>query len=82
MLTKCARDHGMLTLQHSGWEKVKAGYTTLDELLRVITVHGEMTTRQDRRDQEPRLDRTKSRNTTADRIQTRHVRTPGFGSYH
>jgi general secretion pathway protein E len=28
----------MLTLQHSGWEKVKAGYTTLEELLRVITV--------------------------------------------
>ena len=38
VLTKCARDHGMLTLQHSGWEKVKAGYTTMDELLRVITV--------------------------------------------
>ena len=38
VLTKCARDHGMLTLQHSGWEKVKAGYTTLEELLRVITV--------------------------------------------
>ena len=37
VLTKCARDHGMLTLQHSGWEKVKAGHTTLDELLRVIT---------------------------------------------
>src|SRR5664280_1570658 len=38
VLTKCARDHGMLTLQHSGWEKVKAGYTTMEELLRVITV--------------------------------------------
>ena len=38
MLTKCARDHGMLTLQHSGWAKVKAGYTTMEELLRVITV--------------------------------------------
>ena len=38
ILTKCALEHGMLTLQHSGWEKVKAGYTTLDELLRVITV--------------------------------------------
>jgi type II secretory ATPase GspE/PulE/Tfp pilus assembly ATPase PilB-like protein len=37
-LTKSARDHGMLTLQHSGWAKVKAGYTTMDELLRVITV--------------------------------------------
>ena len=38
VLTKRARDHGMLTLQHSGWEKVKAGYTTMEELLRVITV--------------------------------------------
>jgi type II secretory ATPase GspE/PulE/Tfp pilus assembly ATPase PilB-like protein len=38
VLTKSARDHGMLTLQHSGWAKVKAGYTTMDELLRVITV--------------------------------------------
>jgi type II secretory ATPase GspE/PulE/Tfp pilus assembly ATPase PilB-like protein len=38
VLTKSARDHGMLTLQHSGWEKVKAGYTTMEELLRVITV--------------------------------------------
>ena len=38
VLTKNARDHGMLTLQHSGWEKVKSGYTTLEELLRVITV--------------------------------------------
>jgi type II secretory ATPase GspE/PulE/Tfp pilus assembly ATPase PilB-like protein len=37
VLTKSARDHGMLTLQHSGWEKVKAGHTTMDELLRVIT---------------------------------------------
>jgi general secretion pathway protein E len=38
VLTKSARDHGMLTLQHSGWAKVKAGNTTMDELLRVITV--------------------------------------------
>jgi len=37
-LNKCARDHGMLTLQHSGWEKVKGGFTTMEELLRVITV--------------------------------------------
>ena len=37
-LTKSARDHGMLNLQHSGWAKVKAGHTTMDELLRVITV--------------------------------------------
>jgi type II secretory ATPase GspE/PulE/Tfp pilus assembly ATPase PilB-like protein len=38
LLTKSARDHGMLTLQHSGWAKVKAGYTTMEEILRVITV--------------------------------------------
>jgi type II secretory ATPase GspE/PulE/Tfp pilus assembly ATPase PilB-like protein len=37
-LTQCARKHGMRTLQQSGWEKVQAGYTTLDEVLRVITV--------------------------------------------
>lgn len=37
-LTQVARKHGMRTLQQSGWEKVKAGYTTLDEVLRVITV--------------------------------------------
>jgi len=33
-----AREHGMRTLGQSGWDKVKAGYTTLDEVLRVITV--------------------------------------------
>jgi general secretion pathway protein E len=37
-LAKCARDHGMRTLQQSGWEKVRSGYTTMDEVLRVITV--------------------------------------------
>ncbi len=37
-LTQCARRHGMRTLQQSGWEKVQAGHTTLDEVLRVITV--------------------------------------------
>ena len=37
-LTLCARKHGMRTLQQSGWEKVQAGHTTLDEVLRVITV--------------------------------------------
>ncbi len=37
-LGQCARDHGMRTLQQSGWEKVQKGYTTLDEVLRVITV--------------------------------------------
>ena len=37
-LADSARRHGMRTLGQSGWEKVKAGYTTLDEVLRVITV--------------------------------------------
>jgi len=37
-LAECARKNGMRTLGQSGWEKVKAGYTTLDEVLRVITV--------------------------------------------
>ena len=38
VLDKCAREHGMRTLQQSGWAKVKASQTTLDEVLRVITV--------------------------------------------
>jgi len=37
-LSQVARKHGMRTLQQSGWEKVKAGHTTLEEVLRVITV--------------------------------------------
>ena len=37
-LAECARKNGMRTLGQSGWEKVKAGHTTLDEVLRVITV--------------------------------------------
>jgi type II secretory ATPase GspE/PulE/Tfp pilus assembly ATPase PilB-like protein len=37
-LAHSARQHGMRTLGQSGWEKVKAGHTTLDEVLRVITV--------------------------------------------
>jgi type II secretory ATPase GspE/PulE/Tfp pilus assembly ATPase PilB-like protein len=37
-LADCARTHGMRTLGQSGWEKIKAGYTTFDEVLRVITV--------------------------------------------
>ena len=37
-LAETARRNGMRTLGQSGWEKVKAGYTTLDEVLRVITV--------------------------------------------
>jgi type II secretory ATPase GspE/PulE/Tfp pilus assembly ATPase PilB-like protein len=28
----------MRTLEQSGWEKVRAGHTTLDEVLRVVTV--------------------------------------------
>jgi general secretion pathway protein E len=37
-LTECARRHGMRTLGQSGWEKVRLGHTSLDEVLRVITV--------------------------------------------
>jgi general secretion pathway protein E len=37
-LTACARKNGMRTLGQSGWEKVKAGHTSLEEVLRVITV--------------------------------------------
>jgi general secretion pathway protein E len=37
-LAQSARTHGMRTLGQSGWEKVKAGHTTLEEVLRVITV--------------------------------------------
>jgi type II secretory ATPase GspE/PulE/Tfp pilus assembly ATPase PilB-like protein len=37
-LAKCAREHGMSSLQQSGWEKVLSGKTTMDEVLRVITV--------------------------------------------
>ncbi len=33
-----ARANGMRTLGQSGWEKIKDGYTTFDEVLRVITV--------------------------------------------
>ncbi|MGA2017357.1 MAG: GspE/PulE family protein [Opitutaceae bacterium] len=37
-LAHCARENGMRTLGQSGWEKVKAGHTTLEEVLRVITI--------------------------------------------
>jgi general secretion pathway protein E len=37
-LAENARKHGMRTLGQSGWEKIKAGHTTFDEVLRVITV--------------------------------------------
>ncbi len=38
-LTASARKHGMRTLGQSGWDKVKGGYTSLEEVLRVITVN-------------------------------------------
>ncbi len=37
-LARCAREHGMRSLQQSGWERILSGHTTLDEVLRVITV--------------------------------------------
>ncbi|MBI5767375.1 MAG: type II/IV secretion system protein [Verrucomicrobia bacterium] len=37
-LADCARKHGMRTLGQSGWEKIKTGLTTFDEVLRVVTV--------------------------------------------
>jgi type II secretory ATPase GspE/PulE/Tfp pilus assembly ATPase PilB-like protein len=37
-LALAAREHGMRTLGQSGWDKVKSGFTTLEEVLRVITV--------------------------------------------
>jgi len=37
-LTATARRGGMRTLSQSGWDKVKAGSTSLDEVLSVITV--------------------------------------------
>jgi general secretion pathway protein E len=35
-LAACAGAQGMRTLSQSGWEKIRAGQTTLDEVLRVI----------------------------------------------
>jgi general secretion pathway protein E len=37
-LAKCARENGMRTLQQSGWNKILAGNTTIDEVLRVVTI--------------------------------------------
>lgn len=37
-LARAAHQKGMRVLQQSGWQKVRAGLTTLDELLRVISV--------------------------------------------
>ena len=36
-----ARSQGMRTLQQSGWERVKSGHTSLQELLRTISTSGE-----------------------------------------
>ncbi|MBI2517676.1 MAG: type II/IV secretion system protein [Opitutae bacterium] len=36
-LTRCAVKHGMRPLALSGWQKVREGETTMDEVLRVIT---------------------------------------------
>lgn len=33
---RMAREQGMLTLREDGWEKVKAGLTSVDEILRVV----------------------------------------------
>jgi len=37
-LGQVARKNGMRTLGQSGWEKIAAGYTTMEEVLRVVTV--------------------------------------------
>ena len=37
-LADCARRNGMRTLGQSGWDKVRGGHTTFDEVLRVITI--------------------------------------------
>jgi type II secretory ATPase GspE/PulE/Tfp pilus assembly ATPase PilB-like protein len=37
-LAQCARAHGMRTLAQSGWSQVRAGLTTLDEVLRIINI--------------------------------------------
>lgn len=37
-LAQVARKHGMRTLGQSGWEKIAAGHTTMEEVLRVVTV--------------------------------------------
>jgi type II secretory ATPase GspE/PulE/Tfp pilus assembly ATPase PilB-like protein len=38
-LARCAMKHGMRTLAQSGWAKIRAGETTLDEVLRIISVN-------------------------------------------
>ncbi|MFI5357023.1 MAG: GspE/PulE family protein [Opitutales bacterium] len=37
-LARCAVSHGMRTLAESGWAKIRAGETTLEEVLRIISV--------------------------------------------
>lgn len=37
-LATTAKEKGMRTLAQSGWEKVRDGFTTMDELLRVISL--------------------------------------------
>ncbi len=37
-LGQVARKHGMRTLGQSGWEKIVAGHTTMDEVLRVVSM--------------------------------------------
>jgi general secretion pathway protein E len=37
-LAQCARQNGMRTLGQSGWEKIVAGHTSTEEVLRVITL--------------------------------------------
>ncbi|WP_221029579.1 GspE/PulE family protein [Actomonas aquatica] len=37
-LGQVARKNGMRTLGQSGWEKIRAGHTTMEEVLRVVTV--------------------------------------------
>jgi general secretion pathway protein E len=37
-LARTAKEKGMRTLSQSGWEKVRSGQTTVDELLRVISL--------------------------------------------
>jgi len=38
-LARSAERHGMRTLAQSGWERVRSGATTLDEVLRIISVN-------------------------------------------
>jgi len=33
---RAAREQGMLTLREDGWEKVKRGMTSVEEILRVV----------------------------------------------